>query len=406
MIARVRAHLRLRMTTRLVIGFLALMLITLAMFLVIIGMLMRQRMYQTADQNLRNQADTLLNLLGAQEQALAHEAALISNLDGISDALANQDHAQLNRLIIPVAMSHGLDSMYVLDDKRQILFRLGDAITHDALLPRLPIVERGFEFLAATSPLESNDVVWLVSVAARRQPRGKTDAVFVLGKRLDQPHLAGIRTLLGSHVGILWGNTAVFSFAHPPSELSIAHLRASQHEIAEYSLSNFAFHDMPIEGMPYRVAAFTYFARDGGYINTFLFLPTTLLVDSMNQATTGVIALGMLISALGIGLVYLYARGITQPLNRLERAATDIAQGNLEHVVRVENQDEIGMLAQAFEQMRLRVRAMLQAQQQWNVELETQVRAKTSALEELIDWTLATTLTNKSVTRPREGAQT
>jgi signal transduction histidine kinase len=35
--------------------------------------------------------------------------------------------------------------------------------------------------------------------------------------------------------------------------------------------------------------------------------------------------------------------------------------------------------------MRLRVRAMLQAQQQWNVELENQVRAKTSALEQLVE---------------------
>jgi signal transduction histidine kinase len=89
--------------------------------------------------------------------------------------------------------------------------------------------------------------------------------------------------------------------------------------------------------------------------------------------------------AFGSMLAYLYARGVTGPLKRLSHAASAIANGNLEHIVQAESRDEIGMLARAFEEMRVRVRAMLQAQQQWNVELEDKVHVKTAELEKLVE---------------------
>lgn len=384
MIARLHAALQLPMTTRLVIGFLVLMLVTLTVLLTAIGMVMRQRMYYTTDQGLRNQADTLRSFLRYQEESLAHEAALIASLDGIGDALDAKDKRQLNRLIIPVAISRELDSMYVIDGDREILFRLGDPITHDTVLPRLPLVERGFDFLAASSPLESDGILWLTSAAAHRSPKGKRDAVFLLGKRLDREYLQAIHTTLGSHVALLWDETMAYSFENAPPELSLSHLRASRHEIAEYHEGDLAFHDAQMGDMPYRVAAFTFPARDGGYINAFLFQPTALLMDSLTKATTGVIALGLLLMVFGSLLAYIYARGVTGPLNRLAHAASAIANENLEHTVKVENRDEIGKLAQAFEEMRVRVRAMLQAQQRWGAELEDKVRAKTAELETLV----------------------
>jgi signal transduction histidine kinase len=65
-------------------------------------------------------------------------------------------------------------------------------------------------------------------------------------------------------------------------------------------------------------------------------------------------ALGALVTLLvAVGM----ARHITRPVKRLVTAAREIGRGNLEHAVRIEAVDEIGMLAETMEEMRQKVLA-------------------------------------------------
>ena len=56
-------------------------------------------------------------------------------------------------------------------------------------------------------------------------------------------------------------------------------------------------------------------------------------------------------------LIYWIYRGISVPLAKLQKAARNIREGNLDFEIQQESDDEIGQLCQDFEEMRLRLKA-------------------------------------------------
>lgn len=62
---------------------------------------------------------------------------------------------------------------------------------------------------------------------------------------------------------------------------------------------------------------------------------------------------------LGAVISFLFSKWVMNPLNYLTKGANEIAKGNLNHPITVKTQDEIGQLADAFEQMRLNIRDLL-----------------------------------------------
>jgi methyl-accepting chemotaxis protein len=71
------------------------------------------------------------------------------------------------------------------------------------------------------------------------------------------------------------------------------------------------------------------------------------------------LALGMLASALGIGLAILLARSAVRPLDQLAQAALRIADGDLSGTLAEEGDDEVGRLAHAFHRMGDRLRVVV-----------------------------------------------
>ena len=57
---------------------------------------------------------------------------------------------------------------------------------------------------------------------------------------------------------------------------------------------------------------------------------------------------------------YLIGLQVTKPINQLTEGATEIASGNLEHQVHVQSRDELGQLADAFNQMRADLKVNLE----------------------------------------------
>ena len=61
------------------------------------------------------------------------------------------------------------------------------------------------------------------------------------------------------------------------------------------------------------------------------------------------------ITALALVFAYLFSRGITQPLNQLLLAVTDIARGDYSTPIKIERKDEIGFLSRAFQKMQVAI---------------------------------------------------
>ena len=64
-----------------------------------------------------------------------------------------------------------------------------------------------------------------------------------------------------------------------------------------------------------------------------------------------IVLLGLFAVLAGLGLTYLLARRIVQPVEKLDRAATEVARQNYAYRVPVDSQDELGRLAETFNDM-------------------------------------------------------
>ncbi|OFV81146.1 MAG: hypothetical protein A2W26_03150 [Acidobacteria bacterium RBG_16_64_8] len=77
------------------------------------------------------------------------------------------------------------------------------------------------------------------------------------------------------------------------------------------------------------------------------------------------------------------ARSVTRPLGVLTDAARQITRGNLEEPIPSFGEDEVGQLAQSFDQMRVTLKSSMETIAQWNRDLEARVQRRTRDLEAL-----------------------
>jgi signal transduction histidine kinase len=102
-------------------------------------------------------------------------------------------------------------------------------------------------------------------------------------------------------------------------------------------------------------------------------------VRQMLYLLAGLIVVGAAVAgSLGI----LIPRRIVQPLLTLQQGAEELGAGHLDHVIRVETDDEIQDLAEAFNQMALDLQASQAELEQWGRELEVKVEDRTHELVE------------------------
>ncbi len=99
---------------------------------------------------------------------------------------------------------------------------------------------------------------------------------------------------------------------------------------------------------------------------------------------------GLVISVVvALALVQILARGITSPLREMSKAADAMADGDLDQLVRVTGNDEVGQLAQSFNGMAVRI-AELERQRRDMIanvshELRTPIAVIQGNLENLVD---------------------
>jgi len=111
-------------------------------------------------------------------------------------------------------------------------------------------------------------------------------------------------------------------------------------------------------------------------------VPEADFMEQINANTRSTILLCILALVLATLLGILASRWITHPIFRLSKASRAIASGQLDQKVEVNGIDELGILAQSFNQMAQQLRDSFAALEKTNVELENRVEERTSELKE------------------------
>ena len=104
-------------------------------------------------------------------------------------------------------------------------------------------------------------------------------------------------------------------------------------------------------------------------------------IDVRNKVVLSFLGIALLCLFLVLIMYLFITTGITHPLRDMVVATKKIAQGDLSHEVNIQSRDEIGHLAESFNQM---VRELKHAQQElteWGETLEKRVADRTEALE-------------------------
>lgn len=96
---------------------------------------------------------------------------------------------------------------------------------------------------------------------------------------------------------------------------------------------------------------------DGSLGSAFIISNVDSLVPEVKSLLRELMITGAsILTIAGIGLTLWVYRSILRPLNKLQIATKKIRDGNLEHVLDVDADDEIGQLCQDFEEMRIRLK--------------------------------------------------
>ena len=98
-------------------------------------------------------------------------------------------------------------------------------------------------------------------------------------------------------------------------------------------------------------------------------------------------AVALLLTAL---LGALLARGLSQPVRELSQGVSALAEGRYDQTVQVDTRDELGQLAEGFNQMAREIRRRDEEIRAWNAELQQRVEHRTAELKMAQDQILRT----------------
>lgn len=128
----------------------------------------------------------------------------------------------------------------------------------------------------------------------------------------------------------------------------------------------------------YTAAPIIYSGRTLGFLQ--MCVPTSNLEAMIAERWIELGMIGALVALLGIGAAFWLARSIVQPLYKLRESALRLSKGEFSHRVQIENRDEIGEVARAFNDMAIQVESMLEEQRAFASNTSHELRTPLTAI--------------------------
>ena len=117
---------------------------------------------------------------------------------------------------------------------------------------------------------------------------------------------------------------------------------------------------------PYYLKQISFDFQDGDKGTIQIFTPVFSVVKQVEKTIFRSLVCALIILLLVGALAFLWLyQSIVQPLDKLKRAAVNIKDGNLDFNVIVDNEDEIGEVSVAFEEMRIKLKDQIELSMQF-----------------------------------------
>lgn len=341
------------------------------------GYFARNNLEQMARQEMVDLASLLRESLKQRQESLNLKTRSVSEDNDVIEAVAAGDRALLQRTLLPLQTGLKLDLLRIIDADGQLLVfsqlgAIGQARLQDASINRAARTGLELSGILHTTNAAPSSMISSISIKSSQ----KILAGLVVGIAIDDTVLQSIR-----------GDTSIHLVAFEGERVTAATLVLDRDRPWQFSAPNGFPPKIGIGGEEYLIETIELEGFDRATLKIAV-LKSAKEMDRAEQQLWSVVGgFGVLGSVL-IAVVMIGGFRMTQALSRriqrLTKATQELAAGNLA-IIRVDSQDEVGLLAQAFnsmaEQLTARDRQLNQQVQQLEITLKELHRAQSQMVQ-------------------------
>jgi signal transduction histidine kinase len=348
-----------------ILSFTVLPLVTLAVAtLWIVDRTITRQVYASIQDDLRRSSAVFENMLASRGRALSIESQVIAQDPKFFSVLSipgGSRDVQVRETVAGVARDFasltGAQVFEVLDPEGRPFASVGSTQLGEEERRRLsPPALAGRPYADVVVRGDAHYQVSVTPVYAG----GRVAGALVLGMRIGREMAEQLRDFTHSEVTFLAGRTATVSTLERPSDLDALTLALSQPHLSRPQLNG---------------SLLEVHSPEDDYVTLWRAIPQTpresaqsyVMQRSLRAETAFLRAIRWHLLQLGIAAVLvailagaLIARQILAPVSRLVHGAAEMERGNYDFALDVHGRDEIGYLAQRFDEMRQQQRAYVQ----------------------------------------------
>ena len=383
---------------KIIIPYAVLTLVLAALGIFVVVQLVAGSFEERLKNQLKDAAQIVADEVVVRERTRLEIERVVANTVGVPNAVVNRDTDALNELVSPViANAQIIDSIIMVDTQGTELIRLqrqgegGGAIVETdvdsgADLYNWPAVQEvlsrdGYKTIQLARDPDSNKII-IYTVGPIRNTDGVVGAALVgtyLRKELlTLKDLALAQLVLFDDSGKVLITTFPFSSETEEQQTFTFFTPDKYKEILERSditlleeitvpeefADGIQSSEVTIKDQGYRLAFAPFLLRGEPFGVYAVALPTSFITKTTDQSRN------MLIALFSVGVVtvfavgYVVSRRISKPIFQLVQTSLAISSGNLDQRTGIEREDEIGILANTFDDMTETLQHLLQIQEE------------------------------------------
>jgi adenylate cyclase len=364
LVPRVRIPMRVKITFPYTL--LALLFVFAAVFLVSRYILesMRDRFVNSLIETGKLSTDAMVD----EENRLLNSLRLLTHTRGMADAIQGGDANGLYNLCLPVAVNYQEEAILILDAQgisRLSLFHQPDGAQGDYLPPTQgDTIYVGQEFIQKVLGLqidqEGDKYAQMVETPGGRyfmvsgpifNAQEELVGVVVIGKSMDTLVREIRQKTFGQISFYLLDGQPVVSTIFVQSNIFPVPAEISGQVLEGYD-ENSNIRPFTVNSVKYSEVLSVWKARNGqilGLLGVALAEDFVSRVRSITRLQIGIVVAFAFVGTIGLGLFL--ANQITRPLSRIVNASSQVARGNLDVKVPSGGNDEVSVLASAFNYM-------------------------------------------------------
>ncbi len=316
--------------------------------LILVGVLVTQRLTLQVRSNLfasiQNAADVVNTVYDLNRTRLIEESSRLANDPRLRASLATRDKETIAETIGALARAENAPMLLVLSPGEEFLAGRGLPAEDYGRISKAAVV------IDALNGFESADY-WLVKdqllvVAATPVITGsRMFGIIILGRPLGENVLNDLAGMTGSQFALRYGGTVHHNTYRESRQAIDAALASLEPEATPM---DFSTRNMRFIGLSQTLLN----AEDQPVASLVIYRSYDQELEALSPLRTSIylIALG----SIGISLLasFFLASGVTRPVERLATSIRNFGGGNYAEPIEVTSNDEVGVLAASFEEMR------------------------------------------------------